>query len=84
MIRCKLRKKRFTLIHSSRERGCNSGEVVVTGDRSRELGDHITIHKHKTEKCNWKYGEAMNPQNLHPVVYFLQQCYVSSPNSATN
>lgn len=45
---------------------------MAAGSRSGKLRDHISNHKHKTPKENWKWGEAMNCHSLP------QWCFSSS------
>lgn len=50
---------------------------------------HISVHKQKAEKANWKWDKAKQSQNLSLVTYFLQQAShpkwsITSLNSATN
>lgn len=40
-------------------------------DPRRELRVHISNQKHKVERVNWKWGEAITPQILPQETYFL-------------
>lgn len=50
--------------------------IMTAGGQSKEMADHIPA-AHRKQRASRMQGQAVNPQNPSPVMYFLQQVSIS-------